>query len=207
VLDAETENRRLGPSAFDLLIGKDPLSRPWVVDSLIKDMGPTWAADYQAITGHVLDAAEIIALFEWLAQRSSDAFVVVAALHRVRRAKLRRAPNDATRQMVVRALADLVVRFNESYPSAWKSAMIVFDENNRARSEVFAGADGGGKSVAGEHGWINEGAATARGSRGCDAGLRKWRVDQLAGEAVGYDAQERWQVGGQGAGSRCLRRD
>lgn len=109
VVDAETENRRLGPGAFDLLIGKDALSRPWVVDTLITDLGPRWASDYQAITGCPLSAAELIDLFAWLAQRPTDAFMVVAAAHRVRRAALRPVPNRATRLMVVRALADSLV--------------------------------------------------------------------------------------------------
>jgi hypothetical protein len=109
VVDAETENRRLGPGAFDLLIGRDALSRPWVVDTLITDLGPKWAADYQAITGCPLSAPELVDLFGWLAQRPTDAFLVVAAAHRVRRAALRPIPNRATRLMVVRALADTVV--------------------------------------------------------------------------------------------------
>jgi hypothetical protein len=65
----------------------------------------------------------------------------------------------SARKTSVWVAPSLVVRFNESYPSDRESDKIAFDENNRAQSEVFADFDSGGESVAGEHGWISEGAA------------------------------------------------
>jgi hypothetical protein len=108
-VDADEENRRLGPGGIELLIGKDALSRRLLIDQLFRGTAGKWADDYRLVNGVSLDAGELVALLDWLGKRASDAFVAIAALHRIFRADSRKKPNRATRLIVVRSLGDLLI--------------------------------------------------------------------------------------------------
>ena len=114
LMDAYEEDRRLGAGAFGLLIGKHNLSRKFLIEPLLGTMGPRWTADYSLATGRDLDAVELTSLIEWLAQRPTDAFVTITELHRVWRAADKVPPNQATRLIVFRSLADLLVNLESA---------------------------------------------------------------------------------------------
>jgi hypothetical protein len=114
LMDAHDENQRLGGNPFGILIGKDPLSRKFLIEPLVGNMAPLWASDYKASTGHDLTPDELIDLLDWLSNRPSDAFVILVAFHRVWWAADRRPENRATRLVVFRAVADLLVCLESS---------------------------------------------------------------------------------------------
>lgn len=104
--DEEERNSKGGLQR--IVTGHHVLSRQILVDPLIKKLLPQWESDYCAITSKVLDEAELKSLFEWLFQRSSDAFHTIAALHRF--VRLQTGPkNAATQHLLVRSIADVVL--------------------------------------------------------------------------------------------------
>lgn len=111
---AAREDERIGRMTFPgILIGDHALSKQIILDPLVLELIPIWQKDYLDSTGIVLDEAELRGILRWLAQRPSDAFTVVAALHRVRRS-LKREGNEAVRLVVVRAMADILVCLESS---------------------------------------------------------------------------------------------
>jgi hypothetical protein len=108
-VDADEENKRLGPGGIEMLIGKHALSEKILIAPLIRDIAPKWAQDYKAVTGIDLNAGELTRMLEWLGKRTSDAFATVFALHRISRAYNRPKKNQASRLIVVRSIAELLV--------------------------------------------------------------------------------------------------
>ena len=107
--DADEENKRLGPGGIEMLIGKHELSKMLLIAPLVRDIAGKWAQDYKLVTGIDLDAGELTGLFEWLGKRASDAFVTIFALHRISRAYNRPKKNKASRLIVVRSIAELLI--------------------------------------------------------------------------------------------------
>ena len=111
---AAREDERIGRNSYPgILVGDHELSKQIILDPLVRDLCPIWQADYAASIGTTLDAAELKSVLMWLAKRPSDAFTVVAALHRLQRL-LKREPNDAVRLSTVRATADLLIAMESS---------------------------------------------------------------------------------------------
>lgn len=91
---AREEQRSRGDAESVLLSGDHKLSRQILVEPLVADVFPTWTADYTALTGKVLDAAEFIELLKWMFIQPADAVEVMLALHRLR--ALNGRENNAT---------------------------------------------------------------------------------------------------------------
>ncbi|MBE0545249.1 MAG: hypothetical protein IH623_28255 [Verrucomicrobia bacterium] len=144
----DEDERNAKGGAQRILTGHHELSRQVLVDPLAKDLVPKWAKDYLAVTQKTLDEEEVKSLFAWLFQRSSDAFHTIVALHRF--VRLQSSPeNAATKHLLVRSVADLVLSF-ESSLRFWQHAgddklhnrvVAMFAVNATART-AFIGVQG-----------------------------------------------------------------
>lgn len=93
---AEEERRTRGHPPRSLLGGQHLISRRILIAPLINELLPQWAPEYLAITGHILDEVEFLALIDWMFTRAADGIQMLTALHELR--ALQYAPeNEGTR--------------------------------------------------------------------------------------------------------------
>jgi hypothetical protein len=147
--EAGVEDEKSGRGARELVpIGENSLSIELLIRPLTQRLIPLISTSYLSSIGAHLTESELRTLINWLAARPIDAFQTISGLHRL--LKLLDGPeNDVSKQLRVRAVADLVLSV-ESSIRRWQNAagqqlqgrfLMLLQSNPVARSS-FTNFDG-----------------------------------------------------------------